>query len=151
MAATANPRKVFNFQIEIDGLVQFEAQKVNIPDAEVERVMHGASNHDVKTAGRVSFGDITLERLRPVETTTDFGWLWLAQAQNPVTGGGALAGQYKRNVVIRELAPNNITTIQQWMCEGCWCFKTSYTGHDRMTSDNSIETCSLSVDKCYPF
>jgi len=149
--ATANPRKVFNFQVEIDGLVQFEVQKCNIPEPEIESVSHGASNHDVKTAGRISFGDITLEKLRAVETTNDFGYEWLTQAQNPVTGGGGLPAQYKRNVVIRELAPNNITTINQWMCEGAWCKKTSYTTSDRMAGDNSIETCTISVDKCYPF
>lgn len=149
MAAVANPRKIFNFTIEIDGLVQFEAQKCNIPEPEIERISHGDTNHDVKTAGRISFGDITLEKLRPVETTTDFGWTWLMQAQNPVTGGGGLPTQYKRNIVIRELEPNNVTTIAQWMVEGAWCFKTSYTGNDRLAGDNSIETCSISVDRSY--
>lgn len=147
MAQVADTRKVFNFKIEIDGINQFECQKVNVPEIEIESVSHGDANSDVKTAGRVKVGDVTLEKVKRADGSDLWAWEWLQQAQNINTGGGQLAAGYKRAVVLKEMAPNGTTTLNRWILEGAWVKKLSQTGFDRNSSDNVIQTIVLSVDK----
>lgn len=149
MAQIANTRKVFNFRVEILGLNQFEIQKVTLPEIEVEKVEHGDTNHSIKTAGRVTVGDMVWEKLRPLPTPDNFAWTWLQQAQNIMSGGGQLSTGYKRNVVIKEMDTTGTITVNKWMCEGTWVTKLGQADMDRQASDNIIETITLSVDRCY--
>lgn len=147
MAQVANTRKVFNFQIEIDGVNQFEVQKVTVPTPEVEAVEHGDTNHSVKTAGRIKVEDMVFEKLRPLPTTDTWAWDWLKRAQDFDNGGGELPENYKKQVVIKEMSTNNTTTVNKWIADGVWPKKISQSDFDRMSSDNIIETITFSVDK----
>ena len=62
MAQIKNPRKVFNFSFQIMPLPidPFLAQKVTIPEVSADVVEHGDTNHDIKTAGRVKYGNIMI-------------------------------------------------------------------------------------------
>lgn len=148
MAQIADARKVFNFRIEMDGIDQFEIQKATPPEVEVESVSHGDANSDVKTAGRVKVADLVCEKLKPLPASDLWAWDWLQLAQNMGTGGGGLASSYKKTIVLKELAPDNVTTINRWILEGCWVKKLSQSDFDRNASDNVIETVTISVDKC---
>lgn len=149
MAKIANTRKVFNFVVEIGGVNQFEIQKVTLPEVEIEKVEHGDTNHSIKTAGRITFGDMTFEKLRPLPTADSFAWQWLTSAQDALTGGGNLALGYKRIVVIKEMDTTGLVAVNRWICEGCWVTKISQSDMDRQASDNVMETIALSVDRCY--
>lgn len=147
MAQIANPRKVFNFRVEIQGIDQFEVQKATPPEIEVETTEHGDTNHSVKTAGRVKVGDLTLEKLKPLPNSDLWAWNWLQTAQNMTTGGGQLPLQYKRTVILKELSSDGQTTVNRWICEGCFVKKVSQGDFDRNSSDNILETVVLSVDR----
>ena len=58
MAQVSNPRKEFNFTIQIAPapINPFLAQKVEIPEITIDQTEHGDTNHDIKTAGRIKFG-----------------------------------------------------------------------------------------------
>lgn len=146
MAQIANTRKVFNFVVEVDGLNQFEVQKITLPETEIEATEHGDTNHAVKTAGRVIIGDLVFEKLRPLPTTDRWAWNWLKLAQNTKTGGGQLPVNYKKTIVIKEMSTDNITTVNSWILEGVWPKKIGQADFDRMSSDNIIETITFSVD-----
>ena len=64
-AKVKNPRKKFLFGIAFPKhpFNVFLAQKVTMPDIEIEEVAHGDINRDVKTAGRVTIGTLTVEKL----------------------------------------------------------------------------------------
>lgn len=147
MAQIANTRKVFNFIVEIDGVNQFEIQKVTIPKVSVEAVMHGDTNYDVKTAGRVKVDDMTFEKLRPMPQSDTWAWDWLQSAQSLITGGGKVSLGYKRNLIVKEMGPDGIATLNRWICEGCWVKEVSQTDLDRNATENIMETIVLSVDK----
>ncbi len=149
MPKIADTRKVFNFVVEIAGVNQFEIQKVTIPEVGIEAVMHGDVNYDVKTPGRVTVGDMTMEKLRPLPSTDTFAWDWLKRAQNIQTGGGNLALGYKQNVIVKEMDETGTVSVNRWFCEGCWVSKISQSDMDRNASDNIIETITFSVDRCW--
>lgn len=149
MALLANARKAFNWRLEIAGVNQFEIQKCTPPEVEIEAVEHGDTNYKVKTAGMITVGDMTMEKLRPLPQTDLWAWQWLQQAQNILTGGGQLALGYKRDCVLKEMDASGLVAINRWYCEGVWPKKISQSDFDRMTSDNIVETITFSVDRCW--
>lgn len=146
MANVANPRKVFMFQVEIDGLNQFECQKFTPPKASVEKVAHGDTNYDVKTPGRFQTDDIILEKLRAMPGSDLWAWDWLMSAQNPTTGGGQLPGNIKKTVVVRELDSTGTGVLNTFQYDGCWVCEIGVSVYDRMSSDNVIESVTLAND-----
>lgn len=147
MAQIANTRKVFNFRVEILGMDQWELQKVTLPEVEIEAVEHGDTNHSVKTAGRVTVGDLVFEKLRPLPSADNWAWNWLNQAQDMMIGGGQLPINFKQTIVVKEMDNTGTATLNRWVCEGCWVKKISQSDFDRTSSDNIIETITLSVDR----
>lgn len=146
MANVANTRKVFMFQIEIDGLAQFECQKATLPEITVEKISHGDTNHDVKTPGRWSIDDIVLEKLRALPNSDTWAMDWLTTAQDPNAGGGQLPDNIKKPVVVRELDTTGLLVVNTWEYDGCWVCKVGQTVMDRMSGENVIETITISVD-----
>jgi phage tail-like protein len=147
MAMVANPRKVFKYQIECEGLQQWEAQKVTVPVPEVEKIAHGDTNYDVKTPGRITFDDLVIEKLRSTGATDSWAWDWLLAAQDPSTGGGALPSDLKKLIVIRELDESGNTILNSYYCYGCWVTKVGAADFDRNAGDNIIETVTISCDR----
>lgn len=147
-AQVKNPRKKFNFSLTFPKhpLNPFLCQKVNLPDLEIEQVSHGDINSDVKTAGRVSVGNITVEKLLVTSGSDTWGMDWFYSAQDPINGGGLTPAQYKEEMVINELAEDGVSIINSWLCTGVWPCKVSGIELDRTSSDNTIETIEFSVD-----
>ena len=171
MAKNANPRKNFNFSIQIVGesFDPFLAQKVDIPEREIEVVEHGETNHNIKTGGRVSFGNLIMEKILTTTPNLDAHTYfedWMASVQDPVLGGGLVprnktidqAFGYKRDILIYEFAESGVQVTQQggapfqtvplntWYLRGCWPSKRDAITLDRTASENTIERLEFSVD-----
>lgn len=147
MAKINNPKKQFNFGIFAPGLNSYAVQTANIPDFEIEQVEHGDTNYTVKTPGRISFGNITLEKLRPIDFSDNWIWNWVLQVANAATGINGLPGQVKKNITIVQYSTDGITVTDQWEVEGAWPTRVNNMSLSRVTSDNSMETIELSVDR----
>lgn len=149
MAQVNDPKKSFQFNILVAGLNTYEAQKVNLPDWELDVVEHGDVNHDIKTAGKVKFGDLVVEKLRPVTSGyPNWVWDWILSIQNASLGGGLNPSAYKRTVIITQLGYDGFTVTDIWECSGVFPKKINGMEFNRGgTSENSIETIDFSVDK----
>ena len=64
-AKVKNPRKKFLWSITFPKhpINTYLFQTCTLPDIEIEQVAHGDINRDVKTAGRVTIGNLTVEKL----------------------------------------------------------------------------------------
>tara|TARA_R110000772_G_scaffold149660_2_gene260367 strand:- start:556 stop:1017 length:462 start_codon:yes stop_codon:yes gene_type:complete len=149
MAKISNPRKKFNFTIQIPSapLPPFLVQNVEIPDREIESVEHGDTNHDIKTGGRIKIGNITLEKIATTTGSDSYFEDWMATVQDAITGGGLAPTLYKKTILITELAEDGTTALNIWTAEGCWPTKRNGISLDRTESDNTIESVELSVDR----
>ena len=149
MANIENPRKEFCFTIEFPAfpLNPFLVQDVEIPDVEVDSTSHGDANYEVKTGGRKKFGDIVLKKLLTTDPQGDtYFFDWQILVQDALTGGGMTPLGYKRVVIIKELAEDGISVINTWIATGVWPKKIAGQKNSRMSSDNTIEEITLSVD-----
>lgn len=149
MAQVSNPRKKFNFSIQIAPMPinPFLAQKVTIGGITIEQVSHGDTNHDIKTAGRVQQENITIDKIMTTSGADNFFWDWAYSAQDPIIGGGLNPSGYKRVVTITELAEDGTSVLNTFVCMGCWPTKINGMDLDRQSSDNTVESIELSVDK----
>lgn len=147
MANVANPRKVFQYRILMNGIGNFECQKLTLPEEEIEKVPHGETNHDVKTPGRVSYTDLVVEKLKPTVPLNPEAREKLKAAQNVLTGGGLLPSALKEILTVQALDSSGTTVVETYSYDGAWLCKLSQNDFDRLMSDNQIETCTFSVDK----
>lgn len=148
MAQIENPRKKYNFSVQIAPLPinPFLVQKVTIPEKNIEVVEHGDVNYSVKTGGRATYGNITLEKLMITDGADNYMWDWAASVSDSIIGGGLVPSQYKRVLVITELAEDGTSILNTWVCTGCWPSKINGQDLDRVSSENSMESIELCVD-----
>ena len=149
MPIIANVRKAFNFQIEMEGIVQAYIQEFVPPRKTVEVVEHGSSNSVVKTAGRATYEEMTLTKLRSADNSDTTLWTWLNQVQNVTTQTGANYQDYARIIVIRELSPTG-AILNSWRIE-CWCSGVDIGTLNRGASENTIESATFQVNDCQLF
>lgn len=149
MAKFANPRKKFNWSIQIspDPINPFLFQKVTMPDADIDETAHGDTNHDIKTAGRVNYGKLVCEKLSPSDQGDAYMWSWFDTCQSSVLGGGAPPDIYKKVITVVEFAEDGATILNTWICEGVWPSSMPGIELDRATGENTIENVEFTIDK----
>ena len=138
MAITGQPRsfhKKYSFVIEIDGIKSAGFQKCSELTAEVAKVEYfeGGSAIPIKSPGRLSFEDITLER--GVAT----------QVINGASGFGKIGYSYKRNLDIVQLDRDG-STLRRWSVTGAWPTKFKAGEWDNESDEVVIEVATLTYD-----
>lgn len=140
-------RKVFNFAVEIDGVDQFLIQDAKKPEVEIGAVLHGASNHDEKTAGGVAVSDAEFQKVKPADSGDSWAWDWLNDAQDMNAGSGKLPVDYQKDIVFKELAPTG-AVLNAWLWENAWVRKATDSNYKRGNkNENTLETVIISVDR----
>jgi phage tail-like protein len=147
MAQITNPRKAFQFTIGVQGLNPFLAQEVTSPDTEIEQVLHGDTNFDVKTAGRVKYGNLIINKISTAYGVDNFFWPWHYQIMNVFTGGGSPPPVFWKNLTIDEYAIDGQTVIGSFIMYNAWPTKLNGQSWKRMASENTIEQIEFAVER----
>lgn len=146
MAKINNPRKEFNFQINISGLNPFLCQEVSLPDVEFDIVSHGDTNYEVKTAGQKKIGQLSITKICPVDFPDTSIRDWAGDIQDQISGGGALPDEYKRTVLVQEFANDGVTVVEQHEFDGVWPQKLNGKKFNRKGSENTTQSIEFCVD-----
>ena len=122
MAKFANPRKKFNWSIQItpDPINPFLFQKVDMSEASITQDEHGDTNHNIKTAGRVEYANIKAEKLMSSSQGDNYMWAWFDTCQSSIIGGGAIPAIYKKTIIVTEMAEDGVTVLNTWQAFGVW-------------------------------
>ena len=149
-AKVKNPRKKFLWQITFVNhpLNPYLFQKVNLPEITIEQVEHGDVNRSVKTAGRVTVGNMSANKLETTSGSDTWLWDWLNSCQDMVLGGGLTPSEYWETARVDELAEDGVSILNSWICEEVWPYRINGQELDRMSSDNTIEDLEFSVGIC---
>lgn len=144
----ANPRKKFNWTIEFAPFVfnPFKCQKVTLPDIDIEQDAHGDANIDVKTAGRITLGNLVLEKLMASSEGDNLIFRWAELCQSSLLKGGLPPSEYKGTAIVTEFAEDGQTPLNVWNLFGVWPTKINGLDLNRMESGNSVEAVEFSVD-----
>lgn len=147
MAQVANPHKKFLFSISLLGMNPFLAQKVTLPDREIDVIEHGEGNHVIKTGGMVKFGTLNVEKLSSASGPDRLFWDWILTVQDAVTGGGLVPDIYKLACQVDFLKNDGIVVLNSFTYGGVWPSKINGIELDRVSSDNTIESIEFQVDE----
>lgn len=147
MANVANPHKKFQWSIQLLGRNPFLSQKVTIPEMEVQQTPHGEENTDIKTAGRVVVGNCNIENIEEAAQRGGYWWDWISLCQDSFIGGGAVSEVYKQEVIVEKYSTDGRSVVGRWLMTGCWPTKINGVELERVSSDNTITSIELSVDK----
>lgn len=138
--------KKFSFLVHIDFFFSAAFSKMSSLEAEVGDIKYseGGSLIANKSAGRLDFKDVTLER--GASTYDRDAMLWFAQvAAAPLLGPFTLEPNYKRNVTVSQLDRNGVPT-KMWTLWNAWP-KTFVAGEwDNNVDENVIEKLTLCYD-----
>jgi len=146
MAGLANPRKEHRFVLEIDGLNAFLVQEVELPDFELEEVVHGApmNTPNVKTPGKPVVGNLIIRKLVPANQADTWVWDWMALC---IDGN---AEEYKKTGTLRDYLPSGTGTVQQYFCGEIFPMKVETPNRLRQSANNLIEAITFSVETFFP-
>lgn len=142
-----NPRKKFLWSIQFveHPVNNYLFQNITLPEVTIEQVSHGDINRDVKTAGRISVGNLTASKLETTSGSDVWIWAWLSACQNMILGGGLTPSEYWSTCIVNELAEDGVSVLNSWICSEVWPTRVNGQELDRMSSDNSIEEIEFSV------
>lgn len=147
MAEIEDPSKVFQFGYLAPGLNPYMVQNADIPDFDVEVSEHGDTNFDVKTGGKMKFGDVTLENLRPVSGGSNWIWDWIQSIVDVQSGAIGNPLTYKRSHDIVQYGYDGLSVMDRWRCLGIFPKKINGLKLSRAKSDNAMDNIILSVDR----
>lgn len=145
-AKVQDPRKKFNFGIAIPGLYPFFAQKVTLPDWEVEMDEHGDLNSIIKTGGILNMGKLSLEKIGPAIGPDNWLHFWILQVQDGLRGTGMLPSMYKRPINVYQYSVDGLTVLNTWFYYGAWPQIINGIELSRQDSGNTIESAEFCVD-----
>ena len=146
-AKVKNPRKKFLWSLQFaeHPINPYLCQKCSLPDLTVDEVEHGDINRDVKTAGRVKIGTLTVEKLCTTSGSDTWVWDWLFSCPDQTLGGGLVPTDYWCNVLVDELAEDGKTILNTHSYTEVWPKKITGLDFDRTASENTIEKIEFSV------
>lgn len=136
--------KKFAFLIEIDGFTYFGFSKCSELKCEVAEITHyeGGTLIPNKSAGRLKFGDITIERgaTRDVDM-----FLWFGNVANAPANIGLTEVGYKRHMDIIQLDRDG-TPLKRWSLFNAWPKEFTAGEWDNNVDENVVEKLVLCYD-----
>jgi len=145
---TSMPESLYQnwqFAIEVNGFDVALFKKGQEPKTEFEEVTFApaGSLYDQKVAGRMKFGDLTLEKGVLANGSDEAARDWVRIQADVNLGVGALPSMYMRDVdIVRYDRAGNET--RRWTLHGVWVKSLEYDDLEGGSSDNTIEKISLS-------
>lgn len=145
---TSMPESLYQnwqFAIEVNGFDVALFKKGQEPKTEFEEVTFApaGSLYDQKVAGRMKFGDLTLEKGVLANGSDEAARDWVRIQADVNLGVGALPSMYMRDVdIVRYDRAGNET--RRWTLHGAWVKSLEYDDLEGGSSDNTIEKISLS-------
>ena len=145
---TSMPESLYQnwqFAIEVNGFDVALFKKGQEPKTEFEEVTFApaGSLYDHKVAGRMKFGDLTLEKGVLANGSDEAARDWVRLQADVNLGVGALPSMYMRDVdIVRYDRAGNET--RRWTLHGAWVKSLEYDDLEGGSSDNTIEKITLS-------
>ena len=146
---TFEPKKGYNWVIEIDGIDAFTARSTKRPTIGFGTVEVPYLNMTRKFAGKFEFEPIDLVLMDPVddsaaEKTMD----WIRLVGDPATVSKNPAALYKKDFRLKLISGNGIV-IETWQILGAWPQSVDFGDLDYGADDPVQISISLNLDRAY--
>jgi len=150
-SAGVTPRSLahaWQFSVEIAGFDPAFFQKADLPEVQMEEANFApaGSLFDQKTASRVKYEDLKLEKAVPQENTETNILTWIRQMITVAAGIGAVPRDYMRDVDV-VVYDRTGSEIKRYRFFGAFVKTAKFGSLDGSSSENVIEELTL----CYQY
>lgn len=142
-----NPRKLYRFAIECDGVETAYVQKVKVPKIEIKSAKHGDGPFSINTASRVDFSHLELETLKPAESSGVWWKDWLGLLVNLNNGAMGDPDTYKKTLSIVEYGADGVTIIDRTEYTGCYPADIDNSDLDKLGDGNALDKIKINIDR----
>jgi hypothetical protein len=142
-----NPRKLYRFAVECDGLETAYVQKVKLPKVEIKGAKHGNGPFVVSTASKVEFGNLEMDSLKPADDSAVWWKDWLALVVNLNTGAMGTPDVYKKTLSVVEYGSDGVTIVDRWELSGVYPIDIDIADLDKLAEGNAVDKLKFSVDQ----
>lgn len=142
-----NPRKLYRFAVECEGLETAYVQKCKIPKIEVKTAKHGEGPFVQNTASKVEFGHLELDTLKPSESSAVWWKDWLALIINLNDGSMGTPDLYKKTLFIVEYASDGETIVDRWEIQGAFPIEIEPSELEKLGEGNALDKLKFCVDR----
>lgn len=145
------PKRVFEWVLEIDGLDSFVAKTAERPKKNHEDITIDWINEKRFLAGKGEWQPIQIALYDPISPSAAAKvYEWLKLVHNDATGRMNYASVYKKNFKLKILDPRG-RVVEQWTCVGGWPKEINFSGNglDYSSSDALTVEFQLRADKWF--
>lgn len=146
---TYHPLLAFRFKIifsVIDG-VQFFGKSITLPQAENNPVTIEYGNTYMKVKGKTRWNDVTMTCYAFESMTLEKLWEWLNTYHQDITNGKDFyADQYKKDIQIQLISPNEERVVGTWKLVGAFINLVNYGQLDFASEEIIQPEITISYD-----
>lgn len=143
------PKKAYNWIIEIDGIDTYTARSTKRPTISFAEVQIPFLNLTRKLAGKFEFDNINLTLHDPVDADEAGKMLeWIVSIGDPADGTRYPASLYKKDFRLKLLSGAG-TVLETWQIVGAWPQSTNFGDLDYSSDEPVMIEVSFSIDRAY--
>ena len=147
LAKNINPRKLYRWAIECDGVETAYCQKCKLPKTEIGSAEHGDGPFYVKTASKVKFSDLEIDSLKPAESSGVWWKDWLALVVNLDSGAMGDPAVYKKTLFVVEYGSDGVTIVDRTEIRGAFPHEIDPADLDKLAEGNVVDKLKFNVDR----
>jgi hypothetical protein len=149
LANNYEPKRKFEWYLEIDGLDAFVAKSFARPNKEHEDITIDYINEKRHLAGKREWQMLTLELNDPIEPSAAQKVMsWLRLVHDDATGRMGYSAVYKKDISLKMLDPHG-AVVEKWNLQGVWPKTTNFNELDYSDSEAVTITIELRIDRCF--
>lgn len=143
------PKKIYNWVIEIDGIDAFTARSTKRPTITFGETEIPYLNLRRYIANKFEFEPINLTLYDPIDSSTARAMMdWIIRIGDPATGIRFPSASYKRDFRIK-LLDGKGTVVETWQIVGAWPHTTNFGNLDYGSDEPLMVEVSFRIDRCY--
>ncbi len=148
LANEAEPKRVFRWIVEIDGVDAFTARTFSRPKKKFEPVTIDWVNQKRYVAGKGEWDTLALELWDPiVPSASQKITQWLRLVHDDPTGRMGYAEMYKKTFALKLLdGPGSV--VEKWNIIGAWPMEADFGELDYADSEVATITTTIRMDEC---
>lgn len=148
LASEAEPKRVFRWIVEVDGLDAWTATTFERPKKKFESTVLDYVNQKRYYAGKGEWSELKLELWDPITPSESQKMTqWLRLVHDDATGRMGYATMYKKTFSLKLLdGPGNV--VEKWNIIGAWPMDTDFGGLDYASSDIAKISTTIRMDEC---
>ena len=143
------PKRVFEWLLEIDGIDAFTAKTAQRPKKNHQHITVDWINEKRFLAGKGEWQEVQIELYDPIApSAAQKVKEWLRLVHDDATGRMGYASEYKKDFYLKLLDPKGVV-VEKWLCKGAWAKEVDFQNLDYEQDSALTVSFTIRADKWF--